>query len=101
MNKFLLFLLLLGIGNSVFSQQSNKYTSDYASFYRAEDLFNKGQFAAARDVFRTFIDKTKSETDPMVVKAHYYEGVSALELFNNDAIPLLEQFRRMSNHFGV
>ena len=94
MNKFLLFLLLLGIGNSVFSQQSNKYTSDYASFYRAEDLFNKGQFAAARDVFRSFIDKTNSETDPMVVKAHYYEGVSALELFNNDAIPLLEQFNR-------
>lgn len=94
MNKFLLFLLLLGIGNSLFSQQSNKYISDYASYYRAEDLFNKGQYGAAREVFRSFIDKTKSETDPMVVKAHYYEGVSALELFNNDAIPLLEQFNR-------
>jgi hypothetical protein len=28
------------------------------------------------------------------LKALYYEGVSALELFNNDAIPLLEQFNR-------
>ena len=30
----------------------------------------------------------------MVVKAHYYEGISALQLFSNDAISLLEQFNR-------
>jgi TolA-binding protein len=30
----------------------------------------------------------------MYLKALYYEGLSALELFNNDAIPLLEDFNR-------
>ena len=94
MNKFLLFLLLCVIGNSTFSQQSNKYTSEYAVYFTAEDLFNKAQYAAAREVFRTFIDRVKNDTDPMVVKAHYYEGISALELFNTDAILLLEQFNR-------
>ena len=94
MNKFLLFFLILWIGNSVFSQQSNKYTSEYATYFKAEDLYNKAQYAAARETFRQFIEKINREFDPLVIKAHYYEGISALELFNNDAIPLLEQFNR-------
>jgi len=94
MNKYFIFIFLYFTGHHVISQQSNKYLSEYASYFKAEDLFNKGQYAAAREGFRCFIDKTKNDSDPMVLKAHYYEGVSALELFNNDGITLLEQFNK-------
>ena len=42
-----------------------------------------------------FIDEYKgSKNDPFYIKALYYEGVSALELYNNDGVTLLEQFNR-------
>lgn len=77
---------------SAFGQTSEKYNSDYADFFRAEDLFLKEQYSAARKEFRSFIDTYNNQTDPLYVKANYYEAVSALELYNNDAIPLLEKF---------
>lgn len=89
---FLFFLLAVGIARS---QVSEKYHSPLAGFYRAEDLFEKEQYSAARKEFRLFIDEfAGSENDPFYVKALYYEGISALELFNNDAVGLLEQFNR-------
>ncbi len=78
----------------VFGQTSEKYNSDYANFYRAEDLFEKEQFSAARQEFRAFLTEFDQPNDPLYIKAAYYEGVSALELYNNDAISLLEQFNR-------
>lgn len=77
-----------------FSQTSEKYNSEYENFYRGEELFVKEQFAAARIEFRNFVNGFNKPNDPMYVKALYYEGISALELFNNDAIPLLEDFNR-------
>lgn len=77
-----------------FSQSSEKYNSDYANYYRAEELFQKMQYSAARKEFRNFITSYNHPTDPMYVKALYYEGISALELFNNDAVTLLEDFNR-------
>ncbi len=93
MNRFLV-VLFLGISSFVFSQSSEKYNSDYANFFRAEELFQKKQYAAARKEFRNFVTVFNQPTDPMYIKALYYEGVSALELFNNDAVTLLETFNR-------
>lgn len=77
-----------------YSQTSEKYSSEYENFYRAEELFAKEQYAAARIEFRNFITGFNKPNDPMYIKALYYEGISALELFNNDAITLLEDFNR-------
>lgn len=93
MNR-LLVVLFLCISSLAFSQSSEKYNSDYANFYRAEELFQKKQYSAARKEFRNFLDTYKQPTDPMYIKALYYEGISALELFNNDAVTLLENFNR-------
>jgi len=76
------------------AQETEKYASDYANFFRAEELYEKSQFSAARKEFRNFIDGNKNENDPLFLKALYYEGISALELYNNDAIPLLESFNK-------
>lgn len=93
MNRFLVFLFVSYHFFS-FSQTSEKYNSEYENYYRAEELFAKEQYAAARIEFRNFINTYGKVNDPMYVKALYYEGLSALELFNNDAVTLLEDFNR-------
>jgi tetratricopeptide (TPR) repeat protein len=77
-----------------FSQTSEKYNSPYAVYYSAEELFQKQQYAAARIEFRVFADSLKNPENPLYIKALYYEGLAALELFNNDAIALLTTFLR-------
>jgi hypothetical protein len=80
------------------AQESVKYSGENAAFFNAEELFTKAQFAAAKQEFRVFINgcsaQKRNEHDPYLVKAHYYEGMAALKLYNNDAIPLLEQFNK-------
>lgn len=94
MRHFLIFFFSLTVLQS-WAQVSEKYHTPLAGFYRAEDLFEKEQYSAARKEFRLFMDEYKgSKNDPFYIKAQYYEGVSALELFNNDAVDLLEQFNR-------
>lgn len=93
MNRCLLTLLWVLLTYTSFSQTTEKYMSEYVGFYRAEELFEKEQFGAARIEFRQFIQSFEgNQNDPQLIKAYYYEGISALELFNNDAIPLLETF---------
>jgi tetratricopeptide (TPR) repeat protein len=93
MRSFLLIFALVWAGFSL-AQSSDKYNSVYASFYRAEDLFQKEQYSAARNEFRTFISTFSQKNDPLYIKALYYEGIAALELYNNDAIKLLEDFNK-------
>ena len=87
-----IFILLFIIPFGIFAQKTDKYSGSYAQYFLAEELFQKAQFGSARDEFRGFINSKKNENDPLIVKACYYEGLSALELYNNDAIALLESF---------
>lgn len=91
MNR-ILFILGLMCSTVAYSQSTEKYNSEYENFYRAEDLYLKEQYGAARREFRLFLDKFTFPNDPMYVKASYYEAMSSLELYNNDAIPLLMAF---------
>jgi tetratricopeptide (TPR) repeat protein len=87
-------LCFLFISGLAYAQPTSKYTSKYSDFYKAEDLFEKEQFGSARSLFRVFITENNDKNDPMYIKAMYYEASSALELFHNDAIKLLEDFNR-------
>jgi len=82
-------VLFVCLAFHVNGQKTKKYTGDNSSYYHAEELFEKAQYSAAREEFRAFINAHPSENDLFVQKAYYYEGLSALELFNEDAIPLL------------
>ena len=93
MNRFLV-ILLLAFSFLSRAQTSEKYNSDYADFFRGEELFEKEQYGAARKEFRNFIDAFQQKNDPLYVKALYYEGISAIELYNNDGLRLLEDFNR-------
>jgi len=91
MNKILIILGLM-CSTVAFSQSTEKYNSEYENFFRAEELYQKEQYGAARREFRVFLDGYNHPNDPMVVKALYYEAISALELYNNDAVPMLMAF---------
>jgi tetratricopeptide (TPR) repeat protein len=93
------FILIVSIvflmgAESALSQTSEKYSGDYADYFRAEELFEKDQFSAAKRVFRQFINASDDPNDPLYIKARYYEGLSALELYNADAINLLMAFNQ-------
>lgn len=90
----ILFVYLFVSSGSLWAQTSDKYNSIYASFYRAEELFLKEQYAAARKEFQEFTVGFEQKNDPMYVKARYYEGLSALELFQNDGVVLLKEFNK-------
>ncbi|MES2798466.1 MAG: tetratricopeptide repeat protein [Bacteroidota bacterium] len=91
MNRILAALSILLVFNG-FSQSTEKYNSDYENFYRAEELFQKEQFGAAQKEFRVFLDNFQQPNDPMYIKASFYEGLAGLEIFNNNAVSLLENF---------
>ena len=93
MYKYLV-IIFVCFGSQLFGQTSEKYNSEYANFYRAEELYQKEQFGAARYEFRTFINQFEKKNDPLYQKAMYYEALSALELFQNDAVKLIEDFNR-------
>lgn len=90
----LLWAFILISSQLSWGQSTDKYNSVYAGFYRAEELFLKEQYAAARKEFHDFTRSFKDVNDPLYIKARYYEGLSALELFQNDAIDLLETFNQ-------
>ncbi len=93
MSRYFLFVIL-ALCTTVYGQTSDKYSGEYAEYYRGEELFEKEQYGAARRTFRTFLDGFDAKNDPFYVKASYYEAISALELYNNDAITLLETFNK-------
>ena len=80
------------------AQETAKYAGENATFFRAEELYEKAQYSAAKQEFHAFISGSKeakrNPNDPFLIKAYYYEGLSALEVYNNDAIPLLDAFNK-------
>lgn len=94
MNRLFLLLVFCStlFAQLLVAQRSEKYDGKYAVFYNAEELFEKEQYSAARKKFELFLNKVKDANDPMHQKARYYEGLSALNLYANDAIDLLTRF---------
>ncbi len=91
LRSFFLFSVLL-TSITLSAQRTEEYYSEYSTFYNAEELFEKEQFSAARREFRIFLDEFEDTEDPQYIKARYYEGLSALHLYNNDAVRLLQEF---------
>lgn len=93
--KYILLIFTLFLAEAYFSQATQKYTSEYEGFYRAEELFLKQEFSSAKFEFETFLISCKNSNDPFYVKARYYAGLSALNLNHDDeAIRLFMQFNK-------
>ncbi|MCC5924110.1 MAG: tetratricopeptide repeat protein [Crocinitomicaceae bacterium] len=75
-------------------QRTARYDGKYVSYYQAEELMEKEQFSAARKKFEDFAKELNDEKDPFYLKAKYYAAISALALFNSDAIQQLMDFNQ-------
>ena len=91
MHRYLIICFLF-LSFTQFAQLTEKYTSDYVEYEKALDLFKKEQFSAARNSFRKYIDNITDKNDPTYTKSLYYEAMSALELQQNDAVQLTQNF---------
>ena len=74
------------------AQLTDKYTSDFANFYRAEELFEKAKFSAAQQEYALFMESFSEVNHPYFVKAKYYYALSALRLYHANAEQLLLEF---------
>ena len=85
-------IILLFLSTAVFSQSTEKYKSEYARFFKAEDLYEKGKYSAAEEEFKLFMVELADLNDPLYVKAKYYSAISALKLYHADAEKRLLDF---------
>lgn len=86
------FIFVMLVSMSSFAQETEKYSSDYANFYRAEELFEKAKFSAAQEEFKVFMKSFHEPNDPLFIKAKYYNAICALYLYHQDAEKLLLAF---------
>jgi tetratricopeptide (TPR) repeat protein len=87
-------IILLFLSAAAFSQSTEKYESDYARFYKAEDLYEKMKYSAAEEEFKIFMQEQGDMNDPLYSKAMYYSALSALHLYHADAERRLLKFLR-------
>jgi TolA-binding protein len=89
---FLCFVVLLPalfsvLPQSLFAQRTEIYEADLRYYNRALELFNKEKYAVAQKHFLWYAQFSKDRETR--INAEYYAGVCAMELFNPDAINLL------------
>lgn len=102
--RIILFLMML-LPVLTLAQNTEKYEHVDALFFKAEDLYLKQQFAAAREGFNRYLRAPEEKTASYVVKARYYEAICALELYHEDALRLfmlfLEDFPESKYKFDI
>ena len=91
-----LFITLLAIFFLTISwaQEGSYYGSKLNQFRKGKELFEKGKYASARNVFEDYIEHNTHEHKKLLADAHYYQALCAMELFNNDAEYLLTHFMK-------
>ncbi|MFW5706386.1 MAG: tetratricopeptide repeat protein [Bacteroidota bacterium] len=76
----------------VLAQKTVVYENPMADYKLALELFNKGKYGAARDLFSKTIERISDEESKIRINSQYYRAICALELFNPDAEKLLTDF---------
>lgn len=80
-------------------QQTAVFTDEIKYYNRGLELYDKEKFAAAQKHFDWY---ERISSDPLgKANAAYYAAVCALELFNNDALPRLNQILRQYPNYPV
>ncbi|HIP37094.1 MAG TPA: tetratricopeptide repeat protein [Crocinitomix sp.] len=71
------------------AQESEKYTTEYANYYRAEELFEKQKYSASQKEYELFFEQMTDVNHPFYIKAKYYYALNALYLYQYEAEKLL------------
>jgi len=76
----------------VHAQKSANYTEEYATFRKAQDLYDKEVYSAAQEKFIEVINGIDNKQDEVRINSEYFSAVCALELFHKNAEHLLNRF---------
>ena len=80
-----------------FAQNTAAHNASDRTYYDGMELFDKQKYVAARELFRQYIQSAPQET--RAIECEYYIGLCALNLFNDDAEYLLNNFvQKYPNH---
>jgi TolA-binding protein len=85
-------LLALFFPSILLSQRTTIYDSPLADYHLALELFNKGMYGAARNLFAKTIESTDDKESKIRSNSEYYVAICAVELFHPDAEKLLTDF---------
>jgi TolA-binding protein len=85
-------LLALLIPSVLFSQKTSVYDNPLADYHMAVELFNKGMYGAARELFNQTIERIDDKESKIRSNSEYYVAITAVELFHPDAEKLLTDF---------
>jgi len=85
-------LVLLVVWSSLsFGQKTDAFSDDNLRFAEALDLYDKGKYGAARNIFEDIVDHNRLD-DQEMLESEFYTALCALNLFNQDAELLLKHF---------
>lgn len=87
-----LLAILLGLPFTAQSQQTAAFEDPGATYRAARELYNKGKYGAARQLFLRVADQAEDPDGEVRANARLYAAVSASELFNPDAATQLKAF---------
>ena len=88
-------LLMVSLPFSFLSaQETTVYTTPYADFNLAMELFDKEKYSAAQQYFDKVIARFSDDRSEVAINARYYSALCAIHLFNNNAENLLIDFIR-------
>lgn len=90
--SLVLYVGLLFIFNSGFSQLTEVYTEKYKTYRDGLELYDKAAYSAAQEKFKQVIEEIDNGQDEIQISAEYLHAICALELFHKDAQYLLSNF---------
>jgi tol-pal system protein YbgF len=76
----------------LFSQKTTVHDNPLADYHLAMELFNKGMYGAARELFAQTIERIDDKESKIRSNSEYYVAITAVELFHPDAEKLLTDF---------
>lgn len=88
--------LIVVMGAASMAQQTASYSNPEANYKSAVELYSKSLYGPARDKFEKTIAMIPDRNNELRVSAEYYQAICAVELFNDDAELLLDEF--IENH---
>jgi TolA-binding protein len=90
---------MLLVFTSVSAQKTNIYNPD-AKYKNAIQLYEKGKYAMAQQMFKEFIKTSGKIESFQVEEAKYYEARCAMQLFNRDADYLITKYIKTHKNTG-
>jgi TolA-binding protein len=90
--KIVLFLAILLFSTQLFAQKPLVFESPKYEFDNAMELYQKEKYGSAQQYFKWVYENTTDKQQDLKIDSYFYMALCAANLFNDDAIFLLNNF---------